>query len=393
MNALAAACDLSCAVFLHGFRRNGFNTSRKWLDSTGLASQRLASARLWRAGKDPSRLNNNERKNHIMKNLAIIFTTILSAAACFGFLPQTQAVVPPPDGGYPGFNTAEGQNALLNLTTGTGNVAVGWASLYINAEGGLNTAIGTGTLLFNTADQNTATGAGALLFNNSGRDNTANGAFALHTNAASSQNTAFGVNALHDNDSLAAGLANNNTAVGATALESNVDGSENTAVGAGAGPNLINGFNNTYVGDFVGTLATDENSTIRIGDLSNGNGTGSLACFIGGIFNNFQPVGGTVVEVTLDLDNDQLGWDIGPSRSGSTPMAPVQRSAPQRHTRPAMPNGKVGKVEKLEATVAQQQKQIETLTAQLKEQSAQIQKVSAQIQANKPAPQLTANNE
>ena len=25
---------------------------------------------------------------------------------CFGFLPRTQAVVPPPDGGYPGFNTA-----------------------------------------------------------------------------------------------------------------------------------------------------------------------------------------------------------------------------------------------------------------------------------------------
>ena len=31
---------------------------------------------------------------------------------CFGLLPRTQAVVPPPDGGYPGFTTAEGQNAL-----------------------------------------------------------------------------------------------------------------------------------------------------------------------------------------------------------------------------------------------------------------------------------------
>jgi hypothetical protein len=41
-----------------------------------------------------------------------------------------------------------------------------------------------------------------------------------------------------------------------------------------------------------------------------------------------------------------------------------------------MLNNKVGK---LEATVAQQQKQIETLTAQLKEQAAQIQKVSAQL--------------
>jgi uncharacterized coiled-coil protein SlyX len=60
------------------------------------------------------------------------------------------------------------------------------------------------------------------------------------------------------------------------------------------------------------------------------------------------------------------------------------------------------KVEKLEATVAQQQKQIETLTtqlkeqaetftAQLKEQASQIQKVSAQLEVSKPAPQVVTN--
>jgi hypothetical protein len=159
---------------------------------------------------------------------------------------------------------------------------------------------------------------------------------------------------------------------------------------------VITGFNNTYVGDFVGTLAADESNTIRIGDLSNGNGAGSLACFIGGIFNNFQPVGGSVVEVTLDLATDELGWDIGPSQGGGAPgaprSAPVPRGATQPHARPAMPNGKVGKVEKLEATVAQQQKQIETLTAQLKQQAAQIQKVSAQLEASKPTPKVADSN-
>ncbi len=35
---------------------------------------------------------------------------ITLALLCFGLLPKVQAVVPPPDGGYPGFNTAEGQN-------------------------------------------------------------------------------------------------------------------------------------------------------------------------------------------------------------------------------------------------------------------------------------------
>jgi hypothetical protein len=72
---------------------------------------------------------------------------------CIGLLPNAEAVVPPPDGGYPGFNTAEGQNALFSLTTATGNVAVGWASLYTDAEGNFNTAIGTGALLFNPAEQ------------------------------------------------------------------------------------------------------------------------------------------------------------------------------------------------------------------------------------------------
>jgi uncharacterized coiled-coil protein SlyX len=56
-----------------------------------------------------------------------------------------------------------------------------------------------------------------------------------------------------------------------------------------------------------------------------------------------------------------------------------------------MLNGKVGKVENLEATVAQQQKQIETPMAQVREQAAQIQKVSAQLEASKRAPQIVNN--
>ena len=147
-------------------------------------------------------------------------------------------------------------------------------------------------------------------------------------------NTAVGDLALENNDATGDGDANNNTAVGASALLNNVNGSENTAVGAGAGPNLANGFNNTYVGNFVGTDANDEDGTIRIGDLSNGNGAGSLACYIGGIWNNPQPVGGNVVVVTLNLDNDQLGYDAGAARSGSAPAAP-HRNAPQPRGAPS----------------------------------------------------------
>ena len=91
----------------------------------------------------------------------------LFALGCFALSPMAQAVNPPPDGGYPGGNTAEGTSALLSLTTGTYNTAVGLFSLLSNTEGNFNTAIGAGTLLLNTADENTATGAGALLSNTS----------------------------------------------------------------------------------------------------------------------------------------------------------------------------------------------------------------------------------
>src|ERR1700751_481876 len=42
---------------------------------------------------------------------------------------NANAVNPPPDGGYPGENTAEGTNALLSLTSGIDNTAVGFDAL------------------------------------------------------------------------------------------------------------------------------------------------------------------------------------------------------------------------------------------------------------------------
>jgi hypothetical protein len=48
---------------------------------------------------------------------------ILIGIVCIGLLPKAQAVVPAPDGGYPNGNTAEGTNALLNLTNGIWNTA------------------------------------------------------------------------------------------------------------------------------------------------------------------------------------------------------------------------------------------------------------------------------
>ena len=60
------------------------------------------------------------------KKLSLVLILLLTY---FSASPTSQAVTPPPDGGYPGGNTAEGQNALLSLTAGTYNTAVGWFSL------------------------------------------------------------------------------------------------------------------------------------------------------------------------------------------------------------------------------------------------------------------------
>src|SRR5690242_4827301 len=112
--------------------------------------------------------------NQIMNRHSLI-TAIILALSFLALGPTGHAVSPAPDGGYPGGNTAEGQNALFSLSTGGYNTAVGYLSLRSDSTGSYNTALGAGALLANAGDQNTATGAGALLSNTTGGGNTANG--------------------------------------------------------------------------------------------------------------------------------------------------------------------------------------------------------------------------
>jgi hypothetical protein len=95
-------------------------------------------------------------------NIRIQSIVVVTTVLFLGLLPKAQAVVPAPDGGYPGGNTAEGQNALLSRTTGGFNTALGWFSLESLTTSSFNTGVGAGTLVLNTGDENTATGVGAL---------------------------------------------------------------------------------------------------------------------------------------------------------------------------------------------------------------------------------------
>jgi hypothetical protein len=148
----------------------------------------------------------------------------------------------------------------------------------------LNTAIGAGTLLANTADQNTATGAGALLSNTIGTANTANGAFTLFSNTTGNGNTANGAQALQHNT-----IGFTNTANGADALFSNTTGIANTATGFNALFNNTIGFTNTATG--AGALFSNTTGGGNTGagfQALNDNTSGSNNTGIGGgaLFNN-----------------------------------------------------------------------------------------------------------
>ena len=139
----------------------------------------------------------NQKRKINMKPQSLIH--ILMGIVCVGLLPTTQAVIPSPDGGYPGFTTAEGTNALQSLTTGSANTAVGWYSLFSSADANFNTAVGAGTLTLNTGDSNTAVGTVALFLNTTGYTNTATGTSALFANTTGIGNTANGYQALYSN--------------------------------------------------------------------------------------------------------------------------------------------------------------------------------------------------
>ena len=331
-------------------------------------------------------------------------TTLLSlfALGCFAFAPTAQAVVPPPDGGYPGFNTAEGDNALFSNTTGTSNTADGAEALQSNTTG----------------IQNTANGLRALFNNTTGNSNTANGLKALLNNTTGNQNTANGINALLINRT-----GNGNIADGAGALFNNT-GSFNTAVGFTAGANLTTGSDNVCI-QALGVAG--ESNTMRIGTVRQTN------TFITGISGVTVAGGvGVIIDSTGHLgtvtSSARFKEAIRPMDEASEAILALQ-PVTFRYKKERDPEGvpqfgliaeEVEKVNpdlvardakgevytvryeavnamllneflKEHRTVQGQQKEIDALKAELKEQKAQIQKVSAQLESSKPAPQVVNN--
>jgi hypothetical protein len=157
---------------------------------------------------------------------------LLSILAFLAFLPCARAVSPPPDGGYSGRNTAEGQDALLhlNLSSARNNTGLGYDAMYSTTNGSANTATGARASYSNTTGlSNAATGSAALSLNTIGSSNTVTGFLALGgfliPDDAGSGNTATGTFALQFNE------ADFNTATGYEALANNTTGTSNTGNG------------------------------------------------------------------------------------------------------------------------------------------------------------------
>jgi trimeric autotransporter adhesin len=357
--------------------------------------------------------------------LSLVF---ILALVCFALSPQAQAQCPQICDSNS--NTALGNDALVNNTTGSFSTAIGVSALSSNSSGGNNTAIGFQALLLNTTGSlNTAVGNGALWNNTTGFENTATGVNALQGNISGINNTANGFYALNRNTT-----GKNNAAIGSLALLSNTTGGSNIALGVQAGRNLTTGSNNIDIGN-VG--AAREANTIRIGTT----GT-QTATFIAGVSGATVPTG---VAVIVDSDG-HLGTIVSSERFKEAIKPMDKASETILALKPVTfcykheldPNGipqfglvaedveKVNpdlvarddqgkpytvryeavnamllneflkehcKVESLEKAMAEQQKENAAMRAMLKEQAAQIQKVSAQLEVSKPAPQTVLNNQ
>ena len=298
-------------------------------------------------------------------------------------------------------------------------MANGELALYYNQYAGYNTAVGYSALYYNdstgtgNAENNCAFGSYALWSNGDGSSNSAFGFSALSSNDTGFDNTGMGTDALLDNVD---GLSN--TAVGAGSLVFNISGSYNTAIGDSAGANITGGGNvcigyamrgvsgqdnRTWISNVYDDVATTR--TVYV-DSDGHLGTLSSSRRYKEEIQSMEKASETLFALRPVTFRYRKDVDPGRARSFGLIAEEVAQVSPDLITcdkegkpysvRYEQVNAMLlneflkehRKVEQLtkdfESKLAQQQKQIEALTAGL-------QKVSAQLEASKPAPQVVNN--
>jgi len=223
-------------------------------------------------------------------------------------------------------NTAFGNQALINNTSGYSNTAIGFTALFFNTSGNRNTAIGSFALYSNTTGYcNTAVGFEAGRFFNS--SNLTAVGYQAARNTTGAANTAIGFRA---GCNLTSGVSNvligafsgcnmqggnYNVGIGAFTLKS-ATSSQNTAVGHNAGCAVTTGGCHTFLGYRAGNNITTATCTIAVGAYSTPSNSNGHTLF-GNSSTVFQAVGTnwTVVSDSRDKTNienldEKLGLDF-----------------------------------------------------------------------------------
>jgi trimeric autotransporter adhesin len=168
------------------------------------------------------------------------------------------------------YNVLVGDEAGTAITTGDGNVAVGFNALAQEDEHGLNVAIGNSALYTQNAGAdayNTAVGYSAGFAVTTGVRNTIIGGLAGDALTTGQQNTALGFGALSSDTK-----GQTSVAIGKSALESQNFTSDtatyNTAVGYSVGAALTTGIQNTLIGGLAGDAITTGDNSVAVGYLA-----------------------------------------------------------------------------------------------------------------------------
>jgi len=306
------------------------------------------------------------------RNTFVTKKFVVLIAVLFSFV-SSEAGTPSPVGGEGKGNTAEGTKALVSNTTGQADTAIGAGALYKNTTGVGNTATGMAALGSNTTGfSNTAIGVRSLMMNTTGNYNVAMGDSAGDRLSTGDNNIDIGHNV-----SGVAGESNTirigNKDIGATYIRG-ISGQ--TVVGGGA----------VFV-DSSGKLGTMSASTRFSDEIKPMDKASEAILTLKPVtFRYKQEIDprsirqfGLIAEEVEKIDSDLVGRDekgkVYSVRYDAV-NAMLLNEFLKEHD----------KVEKLETSVARQQKQIETLTAGL-------QKVSAELEARKPASQVVNNNQ
>jgi len=284
-----------------------------------------------------------------------------------------------------GGNTALGAEALLNDATGQLNTAIGAGALFTDNNGfngSFNTAVGASALAMNTSGDNTAVGNTALYNNTSGHDNTAVGISSLGNNTTGFNNIALGSFA-----GQSVTTASHAICIGDPG--SNTDNSCYIA-------SIFGQTNNLGVPVFIdannklGTLTSSKRFKEEIRPMDKAsNALFELKPVSFHYKKEIDPSGkpqlGLVAEDVEKVNPDLIVRDKQ-GRPYSVRYDQVNAMLLNEFLKEHR------KVESLEKAVAEQQKDNAAMRAMLREQAVQIQKVSARLELNKPEPQTVLNN-